>query len=50
MMGADVQFKNSGAAWNPNQGMCNVLQQKFVVEAVDKKNKFSSNRLIYPNV
>ena len=32
MMGADMRFRNSWAAWNPNQGMCNVLLQKFVVE------------------
>ena len=25
MMGADMRFRNSWAAWNPNQGMCNVL-------------------------
>ena len=31
-MGADMRFRNSWAAWNPGQGMCNVLQQEFVIE------------------
>ena len=39
MMGTDTRFRNSWAAWNPNQGMCNVLWQKFVIEVCGEKKE-----------
>ena len=38
-MVADMWFRNSWAAWNPNQGMCNVLWQKFVIELCGEKKQ-----------
>ena len=50
-MVADVQFKNSLAPKDLNQGLRNVLWDivKFI-DAMEEKCKFSYDRLIYPNV
>ena len=43
MIGADVRFKNSGTAWNPNQGMCNVLQQICCRGCEEKRQVFKQS-------
>ena len=50
-MVADMQFRNSLAPKNLNQGLRNVLQDivKFI-DAMEEECKFSCDRLIYPNV
>ena len=44
---ADMRFRNSLAAGNPNQGLCNVLQHRNLLSTLWIKNKFSCNQLIF---